>query len=142
MYAAVPDLNNYFDAVAVHPYARRSPLTYTPGDDDRRQTRRLERVRDALVARGAGDKPLWITEVGWSTCRRAQDCVSESQQAAYFRDLFALQRVRWSGYVAAVFVYALQDFRSRDSQGSFGVLRQGGSRKPGWYAMRAASPRP
>ncbi len=141
MYAAVPDLGSYFDAVAVHPYAKGSPLTYTPGVDDRRQSRRLERIHDALVARGAGDKHLWVTEVGWSTCRRGEDCVSESKQAAYLRDVFALQRVHWAGYVDAVFVYALQDYPSRDSQGSFALLRRDGSRKPGWYAMRAASPR-
>ncbi len=141
MYAAVPDLGRYFDAVAVHPYANGSPLTYTPGADDRWQSRRLERIHDALVARGAGDKHLWATEVGWATCRSGEDCVSESTQAAYYRDLFALRRVIWRDYVDAVFVYALQDYRSSDGSGSFGVLHQDGSRKPAWYAMRAAAPR-
>jgi hypothetical protein len=141
MYAAVPDLGSYFDAVAVHPYANGSPLTYTPGAGDRWQSRRIERIHDALVARGAGDKHLWVTEVGWATCRRAGECVSESRQAAYLRDLFALRRVMWRGYVDAVFVYALQDYRSSDGSGSFGLLRQDGSRKPAWYAMRAAAPR-
>lgn len=142
MYAAVPDLGNYFDAVAVHPYANGSPLTYTPGAGDRWQSRRLERIHDALVARGAAEKHLWATEVGWATCRgRGDDCVSEAEQAAYFRDLFALRRVIWREYVDALFVYSLQDYHSSDGSGSFGVLRENGSRKPAWSAVRAAAPR-
>lgn len=142
MYAAVPDLGRYFDAVAVHPYANAaSPLTYTPGAGDRWQSRRLERIHDALVARGAGDKRLWITEVGWTSCSHDRHCVSEGRQAAYLRDLFALQRARWSGYVDAVFIYALQDYSSSDGSGSYGVLRRNGTRKPAWYAVHAASPR-
>lgn len=143
MFAAVPDLGRYFDAVAVHPYASGSPLTFTPGDGDRQQSRRLEVIHDALVARGAGDKHLWVTEVGWSTCSREQDgdCVSEADQAQYLRDFFALGRTRWHDYVDAVFVYALQDYRdtSHPKEGGFGVFRRDGSRKPAWYAVRAAS---
>jgi hypothetical protein len=141
MYAAVPDLGRYFDAVAVHPYANGSPLTYTPGSGDRWQSRRIERIHDALVARGAGGKHLWATEVGWATCGSGDDCVSEATQAAYLRDLFALRRVVWRPYVDAVFVYSLQDYASSDGSGSFGILRRNGSRKPAWYAMRAAAPR-
>lgn len=44
--------------VAVHPYANGSLLTFTPGNGDRWQSGRLERIHDALVARGAGDKHL------------------------------------------------------------------------------------
>lgn len=145
MYAAVPDLGRYFDGVAVHPYANRSPLTFTPGVGDHFQSRRLEVIHDALVARGAGDKHLWVTEVGWSTCGRQQDsdCVSEPDQAQYLRDFFALTRTRWRDYVDAVFVYALQDYRDtrRPKEGGFGVLRRDGSRKPAWYALAAAAPR-
>jgi hypothetical protein len=140
MYAAVPDLGRYFDAVAVHPYANGSPLQFTPGADDRWQSRRIELIRAALVARGAAAKHLWVTEVGWSTCPRSRDaqCVTEGEQAAYLRDIFALRRSVWRSYVDGVFVYALQDYSSSGG-GSFGVLRRDGSRKAGWYAFRSAA---
>lgn len=67
--------------------------------------------------------------------------MSEAEQAAYFRDLFALRRVIWRDYVDALFVYSLQDYHSSDGSGSFGVLRENGSRKPAWSAVRAAAPR-
>jgi hypothetical protein len=139
MYAAVPNLGSYFDAVAVHPYADGSPLTFTPAGDDRWQSRRLELVHDSLVAHGDGAKHLWVTEIGWSTC--PQRCVSESTQASYVRDFFGLRRRRWSRYVDAVIAYALRDNRyvQDPREASYGVLRPDGVRKPAWYVFKAAA---
>ena len=72
LYQAVPDLSNYFDGIAVHPYG--SDLTNvqypTPGQayNGYSQVRRLETIRQQFVNHGASDKPLWITEIGWPTC--------------------------------------------------------------------------
>jgi hypothetical protein len=139
MYAAVPNLGSYFDAVAVHPYAEGSPLTFTPAGDDRWQSRRLEVVRDSLALHGDGAKHLWVTEIGWSTCPRG--CVSESTQASYLREFFNLRRTRWNRYVDAVIVYSLQDNRyvKDPREASYGVTRADGIRKPGWYAFKAAA---
>jgi hypothetical protein len=139
MYAAVPNLGAYFDAVAVHPYASGSPLAFTPGGDDRWQSRRLELIHAGLAARGDGAKHLWVTEIGWSTCHRT--CISESRQASYLRDFFALRRTRWSRYVDAVIAYSLQDNRyvKDPREAAYGVVRTDGVRKPAWYAFKAAA---
>jgi hypothetical protein len=144
LYAAVPDLGAHYDGVAVHPYGGSEPPdSSTPGRDDRWQTRRIERIHADLVARGAGAKPVWITEIGWSTCRQGTECVSRARQARYLARVFDLASTRWSPWVAAVFVYQLEDYRARpgDKEGSFGVGEINGMPKPAWRVLQAVTRR-
>ncbi len=140
MYAAVPDLNNYFDVAAAHPY----PGSSAP--DDRRGGwgfPRLADVREVLVGHGAADKPIWITEVGWSTCTASADyCTTEQKQASYTAQMFELLRDgQYSSYVEAVFLYRLEDLNSNpsDKEGWFGARRLDGSAKPLWQVVRTAT---
>jgi exo-beta-1,3-glucanase (GH17 family) len=143
MYAAVPNLGRYYSAVAVHPYSVEAPDRYTPGSS-RWQTRRLEEIRAFLVARGDGEKRMWLTEIGWPTCPRDSTCVSERAQAAYMRSLFKLARTRWRDYVDAVVIYALKDYKPSAGparEGYFGLVRADGRRKPAWRTLRRLSRR-
>jgi hypothetical protein len=143
MYRAVPDLNRWFDGVAVHPYSsERSPDVYTPRGPTRWQFRRIEEERAAFVAHGASDKPFWITEIGWSTCAGNSDCVSESAQAANIARVFELARTKYGSFVEAVFVYHLNDWGPADESNKeywFGLTRRDGSRKPAFAALRTAA---
>ena len=49
-----------FDIMSVHPYSNPNP---PEGDLDVR----LERLRTLMAKYGDGEKPIWITELGWST---------------------------------------------------------------------------
>jgi polysaccharide biosynthesis protein PslG len=148
MYAAVPDLNSYFDAVAVHPYSSSlSPDVYTPGRDGgtRWQFRRIEEMRDTFDEHGARDKGFWITELGWATCTGDDDCVTEHQQAEYVSRVFAYARGRYSGFMEAVFIYHLNDWGPADQSNKeywFGLTRKDGTRKPAFHALRAAAAGP
>ena len=144
MYAAVPAFGSYFDAISAHPYTHRSPLNWGPSVGDHRyQTRRVQEMHDALVAHGDPAKHIWITEIGWSTCGAHPDCVSESSQARYFRDVLHLRQTRFRDYVDAIFGFEYRDHTSRSSvqETSYGIVRRNGSRKPAWYALRAGRPR-
>jgi hypothetical protein len=141
MYAAVPDLGRYFDGVAVHPYGG-NPAIYTPDTNTNDQPGRIEQVHAELVAHGDGDKPLWVTEIGWSTCSGDDLCVSEAQQAAYLRTFLRLASTTWSSYVRAVFVYSLRDLAPapRDERVAwYGLLRPDLSRKPAWWVLHEAA---
>jgi hypothetical protein len=141
MYAAIPDLGRYFDGVAVHPYGG-NPGIYTPHGNTDDQPGRIEQVHEKLVAHGDGGKPLWVTEIGWSTCSGADGCVSEAQQAAYLRTFLRLARTTWSTYVRAVFVFGLRDLAPapRDDRDAwFGLLRPDLSRKPAWWVLHDAA---
>jgi hypothetical protein len=143
MYAAVPDLNNYFDAVAVHPYSKnRSPDAPINGYiHDKFQ--RIATIHGAFSDHGGADKPLWITEAGWSTCSNtSQDCVSEADQAAYTTKLFSMVQSQYRGFVAAVFLYRTSDLGpagSSDAEQNFGLTRDNGAPKPAWNAVRAVT---
>ena len=141
MYAAVPDFGRYFDALAVHPYGG-DPAVYTPGGDTSEQPGRVAQVHAELVAHGDADKPLWVTEIGWSTCSGLDSCVTESQQASYLRSFLRLARTVWSSYVRAVFVYDLRDSgpnATNDAQAWFGLLAPDLSHKPAWKVLHDAA---
>lgn len=141
LYRRAGRLRGAFDGVAVHPYSTQPPSTPSgTRAQDRTRTRRVERIHAELVRRGDGDLPLWLTEIGWSTCAASPDCVDEDQQARYVEELFALVRGPWRSFVAGVFLYRLQDWQADpppdDVQERFGVLRADGSPKPAHAALR------
>jgi polysaccharide biosynthesis protein PslG len=139
MYAAVPDLGRYFDALAVHPYGG-NPAIYTASDASD-QPGRVALAHAELVAHGDGAKPLWVTEIGWSTCSGAPGCVTATQQATYLSDFLRLARTTWRSYVRAVFVYDLRDSASRpdDREAWFGLLAPDLSHKPAWQSLHDAA---
>lgn len=76
----------YFDVLAAHPYGFGRPPTEEPAAD-RLNFRRVELHRMIMEEFGDGDKPIWITEMGWRTS--APDpadrwqVVTPAQQRAY-----------------------------------------------------------
>ena len=139
MYAAVPHLNSYFDAVAAHPYT----TGHSPDDvNDGWGFPRLANIRAKFVSHGARSKPLWITEIGWSTCPSSPRCVSEQTQADYLARMFELLRTTYSGYVRAVFVYSRGDLPPTNPSEPmfwFGLQRLDDSHKPAYDVFRQAA---
>jgi hypothetical protein len=137
--AADPNLMRLIDGVAVHPYVFGAP----GADDGIPLPFRFERtnaIAQQLAQLGAARVPLWITEIGWSTCDKRPDCGSEQEQAQRIADLFTRVRSKpLSARVRAVFVYHLHDFPGRaegDREAHYGLLRTNGSRKPAWNVLR------
>jgi polysaccharide biosynthesis protein PslG len=139
MYAAVPDLNSYFDAYSTHPYGNGSVDNWTPGNGDASEARRLEVVHDDFVARGAGDKKMWVTEMGWSTCSGGDNCYSEAEQKQDLARFDELARTSWSSFMAATFYYRLTDLNGSDRTNRelwYGLIRADGSFKPAYDTLR------
>jgi hypothetical protein len=134
LYSAVPNLNDYFDVVAVHPYAH-DPNTCDP--QFRWCFRQVEVIRSRFVARGAADKRIWITELGNNT--RGDDAHTEAEQAAYLTRY--VEMAKSYGYVDGLLYYTYRDFctDSGDKECWFGILRPDGSRKPAFDALRRAA---
>jgi hypothetical protein len=143
MYSAVPDLNSWFDGVAVHPYSQpRSPDVYTPGAD-RWQFRRVQDIHQKFINHGAADKPFWLTEIGWPTCTAdSSKCVSESVQASYTQRMIDIVKSDYASYVRTLFLYNYHDPASQNPSNMenwFGVLRGDGSPKPVWSVLQHAT---
>jgi hypothetical protein len=94
-FAAVPEAARSFDALAIHPYmptaAPDAPVIFSTIT----LWGRIETAQSWLQQHG-GARPLWITEVGWSTCQPVQAgcngdvAKSEEQQANYLVRTYAL----------------------------------------------------
>lgn len=130
---AEPGLADVVDAWSVHPYPDPRDRGPTARQSDRRwDVDRLELIRDAARARGV-DKPIWVTELGWSTARAPRG-VTEHVQAEHVTDAV---RVLTEAEAELVFLYTWT--RDRDEPGemeaNYGFRRPDGSAKPSWSAL-------
>ncbi len=147
LYQAVPGLNRYFDGVAVHDFGSDTqtlnPIVYGKPYGNFGHIRRIEDLRRQFLAHGAGSKPFWITEAGWSTCtQHSIDCVSDARQASNFTTLFSDLSTRWKRWVQAVFIYRFKDgLEPQTVQGGYGVVTLAGRPKPALHLFRSFAAR-
>ena len=73
---------DYYDALAVHSYGFKFPPDADPAPDVLNY-RRVELLRNIMVANGDGDKPVIITESGWNDHPRWTKAVRPSQRILY-----------------------------------------------------------
>jgi hypothetical protein len=131
----------YFDVMATHPYSCKSPEAVWQSNGRISQFAYLgyREIRKLMLARG-DDKPIWFTEMGWSTS--TQECgVSEVTQADYLKKAFAL--AAQDSYVQVAFWY---NFRNNywmhdadDVESRYGLLRSDFSHKPSYDAFKACA---
>jgi polysaccharide biosynthesis protein PslG len=133
--AADPDLwrSGLVDAWSVHLYSQER----SPWDAVSPQRYRFDRLLvTRAVARSAGaDKPVWITEFGWSTEPGAPDAVSEQTQAQYEHDALVRATTEWSSFVRRSFVFTLT--KPSVEADAYNLLRLDGSARPAWQAIRS-----
>jgi hypothetical protein len=147
--------NSMFDAVGVH--TDTACLTVGP-DSFYRDGGRLgqftflgyREVRQALLAHGA-DKPIWMTELGWSSTQGTSQplCatgtfagqkpsgVTEDQQAAFLKAAYHCLALDPYVPVALWFTYRDDSAAQTDALRHYGLLRADGSTKPAWSAFQA-----
>lgn len=135
-------IKGYTDAVAVHPYMSPSNLPPTAPDDGGIWTiNHLGAITALMKSYGDASKPIWATEMGWSTHARYSgdnwnQGVSEATQARYADQTLTLLATRYP-QVKALFWYNLRD-RVGDSiqNDNYGLLRRDLTPKPIVNAMR------
>ena len=138
LYAA--GIKGSFDAVSIHPFN----YGFAPGDQTNRYGPKYSYalgvpwVHDSMAAHGDGDKPIWFTEFGWSSCAptgTSSWCISEETQARYIADAWRMTR-DWP-YVEGAFIYSLRnkgtDPGGRESQ--MGMVHADFRPKPSYAAF-------
>jgi polysaccharide biosynthesis protein PslG len=117
----------FFDAVAVHPYAATPQIAID----------RVAEARSLMNRFGDTETPIWVTEVGWASRGVPPGLVvGLAGQADYLRQTFELaaaQRERLG--IAGVVWYSLQDTPGPIWVGHCGLFRLDGSAKPAWEAF-------
>lgn len=141
VYAAAPDIGDYFDVMATHPYtaAGQAPTIISRQSDGRMtpQTfRAYEEVRAVMSAHG-DNKPIWFTEFGWSTNSQTLHPlggVSETTQALHLADAF--QIIATVPYIEVAIVYNLRNnYWANDAdtwEDQLGLLRTDFTPKPAY----------
>jgi len=105
-------------------------------------------VHAVMARHGDGDKPIWMTELGWNTQSDAPNScnsgmwagqkplgVSEEQQAQLLTE--AYRCLAADSIVQVAFWFGLQDIPGTKSAGGYGLYRLNGSAKPSAAAFRA-----
>lgn len=119
VYQAHPDLGQFFDGMAVHPYPVYPPSVApeTLSGLEQPLPLMMARVRSQLASHGDGAKPLHVTEVGWPVWQS----VSEEQQARYLIRGFLLLV---SAGAQSVCWYTLRDHAGNavPTERTFGLL--------------------
>jgi hypothetical protein len=131
-----------FDVLATHPYPAQADQPPDAPDDGTEGTlRHVSAVRALMVARGDGDKPIWFTELGWSTHPGGDVSwhrgVDEATQADYVLRTLRLLRTELP-YVTAVFFYRDRDQETGyDHFDHFGLMTRDLRPKPALQALAA-----
>jgi hypothetical protein len=124
-----------FDALAVHPYM--APWDLPPETDNgTKWTIVATAAVRAVMLRNGDDRPIWFTEMGWSSSFPAySQGVTEEQQADYTVRAVELVRTELP-YVENMFFYNDRDRKTDHPRESrFGLLRQDFSPKPVYRAL-------
>lgn len=109
-------------------------------------------VHDTMVAHGDGNKPIWMTELGWSStgggptsCTRGQwagqkpSGVTEAAQATYLTKAYSC--LANDPYVGLADWFTLRDTTAEpvDELNHYGLLHSDGSAKPALGAFKAVA---
>jgi hypothetical protein len=132
----------YFDVLATHPYQGLAHLAPSAPDDGTMWTlRHVTAVRNLMVARGDAAKPIWFTELGWSSHSNPagtpswQLGVDEATQAAYLTATAQLI-ARSMPYVTRLYWYDERDDHAADLQNQhYGLLHDNLRPKPALAAL-------
>jgi len=137
LYSAIPNLNELFYAFADHPYwYGHDPAQVSPAGP----FGRISVLRRRMNERGAGEKPIFISEYGESTASCGSECVSESVQAQHLQEMVeaVVSHPEWGVEMLDVFQLIDRGTGSTDRELQFGLLRQNGTPKPSYPIVHEA----
>src|SRR5919197_1912940 len=134
----------YFDVMAVHPYPGPNPpeaVWLQNGRIAPNAFSGFREVRGSMLARG-DDKPIWLTEFGWSTTTTESWGVTQAQQADSLTRAYRL--LEQHPYVQLAYWYNLRNnFWDQDAdtwETQLGLMRTDFTHKPSYDAFKSYQP--
>lgn len=112
----------YFDVMAVHPYQWGRTF------DDRWHAQKVQALRSLMARHETVAKPIWFTEIGWST----NEGVTAEDQARLLVQAFVSSLALRDLGVAKVFWFSVKDWGGP----GHGLFADDGSRKPAFTAYQ------
>lgn len=84
----------YFDALAAHAYGHTSSPE-APPSPDAINFRRVELLREVMIAHSDGTKPIYVTEAGWNDHPRWTGAVTPAERVTYTLGAYEWARQQW-----------------------------------------------
>ncbi len=129
-----------FDILAAHPYGFVNPPDDPRGAHDGLNFRRIQDLRDIMIANGDAAKPVWVTEFGYTTNTPPDSAnlrVSEDDQARWLPLAYEIAREQMP-FVEMFTVWNItREVPPSDEQAGYSLVRADGSLKPAYAAVRA-----
>lgn len=125
----------YFDALAAHSYGLTHPPEVVP-DSKLLNFRRLELLREIMIANNDDHKPVYITESGWNDHPRWAFAVRPSQRQSYTIRAFEYAETHWP-WVNQLCIWALRyPAATLSYPDSFTLVSPEFALKPIYYAIQ------
>lgn len=96
----------YFDGLAVHVYGLTFPPEIAP-DPQLLNFRRVELMREIMLAHGDTETPVYVTETGWNDHPRWTKAVRPGQRIQYTLDAVEYAEANWP-YVEQIAIWAFR----------------------------------
>jgi hypothetical protein len=106
--------------------------------------RRVEQLRDVMVAHGDGAKQVWLLEVGWTTDQQNPQyswyAVTPEQQAEYIVRAYEYAKANWAPWIGPMFVWAFADptWGPEREEYHWAIIGPDGVPRPAYDAFKAA----
>jgi hypothetical protein len=130
-----------FDVLGAHPYGFAYPPDDPHGAHDGLNFVRLADLRAIMVEHGDGHKPVWATELGWTTepvgAGQQWLQVSEEEQSRYLVAAFERAGEEWS-WLERIAVWNLsRSLPADDEKRGYSILAGDGTPKPAYESLAA-----
>lgn len=128
------DMSNYTDIIAIHPYT-----TYRKGlfSNYSFYKRQIQYTMNMIKNSNFRNKPVFITEIGWSTSSTPEGVSDNEQKANIIQSICDAQSVG----ISAIIIYELNDASKdiHDTESGFGLIRKDGTYKPSYQGLKKLS---
>jgi|GEM_PF-3001577 len=148
MFAAESSIGDYIDGIAIHPYPYDHDPYHQPANSLSAAFAKTQTIYDDWKGKGI-TRPIWITEVGYSSCTDTEDCVFGETQAKreelkglWLTGIFDQLALERYSYVHAVYLYNLrqwEDPKTAENDSSwYGILNAKAEPLPAWTSFADA----
>jgi hypothetical protein len=143
-----PSIGSYVDGIAIHPYPDERDPFYQPTSALSAAFKKTDRIYSDWVGQGIR-RPIWITEVGYSSCGEDEDCVfgetqanRETLKAQWISDMLEQLGTEEYSYVHSAYLYNLRQWEDPETLGNasdwYGILDKDGEELPAWSSFAEA----
>jgi photosystem II stability/assembly factor-like uncharacterized protein len=129
----------FFDALGAHPYGFAYPPDDPPGAHDGLNMNRLLELRAMMETYGDAAKPVWATEIGWTTRGVGEHhwlTVSPERQAAYLARAWEKANIEFPWLHVFTVWNLSQGLPEPDEKAGYSLLDEDGTPKPAYGRLQ------